>query len=263
MHALIQKTMSFFNWQRVPAGAIDFRSQVKETRFLLLYAVFYIIAGYVIAWMILLFPLPILGATQFVQDAWYALLFKIGLLLLVPGIIYFTVWKYRLKDLLLGLKPTGKNIAETILFVALGFLINAGHLKGLSEKISLFDDVPIRMMMGILMPLFIAAIPEELFFRGYLQTRLEKKWNRLSAIMVTNLLFAAWHLPSRYLLSAGAEGQAGDWGQVILHTGLPVFIVGVIFSVHWSRARNIVLLVLTHWAIDILPSLSAYFQIRY
>lgn len=255
--------MSFFYWQRVPAGAIHFKSLVTETRFLLAYAVFYIIAGYVTAWMIIRFPIPILGATHFIQDAWYSLLFKIGLLLFVPGIIYFIVWKCRLKDLLLGLKPTGKNLLETILFVALGFFINAGHLKGLSEKIPQFDDAPVRLMIGIMMPLFIAAIPEELFFRGYLQTRLEKKWNRLSAILFTNLLFAGWHLPSRYLLSAGVEGQAGDWGEVILHTGLPVFIIGVLFSFHWSRSRNIVLLILTHWAIDILPSLSAYFKIRY
>jgi len=263
MYVLIQKVILFCSRQRVPVRAIHFKSLDTETRFLLVYAVFYIISGYVTAWIILHFPLPILGATNFIQDAWYSLLFKIGLLLLVPGIIYFTVWKYRLKDLLLGLKPTGKNIVETILFVTLGFFVNAGHLKGLSEKMPLFDDLPIRLMMGIMMPLFIAAIPEELFFRGYLQTRLEKKWHRLLAILVTNLLFAAWHLPSRYLLSAGVEGNAGDLGQVILHTGLPAFIIGVIFSFHWSRARNIVLLILTHWAIDVLPSLSAYFKIQY
>lgn len=174
MHVLFKKIMSFFSCQRVPAGAIYFKSLVTETRFLVAYAVFYIMAGFVTVWMILLIPLPMLGVTHFIQDAWYSLQFKIGLLLLVPGIMYFKVWKYRLKDLVLGLKPTGKNILETILFVALGFFINVGHLKGLSEKMPLFDDVPIRLMMGIMMPLFIAAIPKELFFRGYLQTRLEK-----------------------------------------------------------------------------------------
>lgn len=255
--------MPFLSWQRVPAGSIHFKNLDTETRFLLAYAVFYIIAGYVTAWLILHFPLPILGVTHFIQDVWYSLIFKIGFLLLVPGIIYFKVWNYQSEDLLLGLKPTGKNIVETIIFVTLGFLINAGHLKGLSETIPLFDDVPVRLMLGILMPLFIAAIPEELFFRGYLQTRLEKKWNRLSAILVTNLLFTAWHLPSRYLLSAGVEGHAGELGPVILHTGLPAFILGVLFSFHWSRSRNILVLILTHWAIDILPSLSAYFKIRY
>jgi membrane protease YdiL (CAAX protease family) len=113
------------------------------------------------------------------------------------------------------------------------------------------------------MPLFTAALPEELFFRGYLQTRLEKKWNRISAALVATLLFTAWHLPSRYLLSTGVEGQAGDWVNVILNTGAPVFIIGFIFALHWSRYRNIILLILTHWAVDVLPALSSYFKIPF
>jgi membrane protease YdiL (CAAX protease family) len=141
--------------------------------------------------------------------------------------------------------------------------LNATHLKELTLAIPNFEDAWLRLIFGILMPLFTAAIPEEFFFRGYLQTRLEKKWNRLSAIMLSTLLFTAWHLPSRYLLSNGVEGQAGDWIQVLLHTGIPVFIIGAIFALHWSRYRNIILLIITHWAIDILPSLSSYFKISF
>ena len=120
-----------------------------------------------------------LGSATFIQDLWYAVLFKIILLLIIPGIVYFFVWNYHFKDLLLGLKPTITNITLTILFVLAGFFLNAGHIKSLSVTIPLFSDAPIRIFMGVMMPLFIAAIPEELFFRGYLQTRLEKKWNRL------------------------------------------------------------------------------------
>jgi membrane protease YdiL (CAAX protease family) len=117
--------------------------------------------------------------------------------------------------------------------------------------------------VGVILPLLTAGIPEEFFFRGYLQTRLEKRWNRVSAILLTSLLFMAWHLPSRYLLSHGVEGQAGHFDQVLLHTGLPVFIISLIFGFHWSRYRNIVLLVLTHWAVDILPSVSSYLKIPF
>lgn len=263
MQSFFTKLKQSISWQRVPAGSIPFRSIDKEARFLLFYAVFYTIGGYIIGLIIQRYPLPILGSTQFTQDAWYAIIFKIGLLFIVPGLVYFFRWEYGFKDLQLGIKATPENVLGTFFFVSVGFSLNAGHIQSIAENIPLFRDAPLRIFMGILMPLLIAAIPEEFYFRGYLQTRLEKKWNRLSAILVTNILFAAWHLPSRYLLSEGVEGQAGDWGQVILHTGLPVFIVGVIFSIHWSRYRNMFLLVLTHWAIDILPSLSAYFKIRY
>ena len=81
--------------------------------------------------------------------------------------------------------------------------------------------------------------------------------------MITSILFTAWHLPSRYLLSQGVEGQAGHFDQVLLHTGVPVFIISLIFGFHWSRYRNIVLLVLTHWAVDILPSVSSYLKVPF
>jgi len=257
---------SFLNtlkWQRVPAGSIVFKELDKEILVLLAYAGFYIVSGYLLGLIILHFPLPILGATQFNQDVWYSIGFKIVLLLIVPAIIYFKIWGYNWKDLLFGIKPSARNVLATLVMVTIGFFLNAGHLKGIQENMGNFSDSTLRLVVGVIMPLLTAAIPEELYFRGYLQTRLEKKWNRIVAILISTLLFTAWHLPSRYLLSQGVEGQAGDWGQVILHTGVPVFIVGVLFAIHWSRYRNIVLLIATHWAIDTLPSLSSYFKIPF
>jgi membrane protease YdiL (CAAX protease family) len=247
----------------MPAGSIAFKNIEKETSFLLGYAVFYIFSGYLIGLIIRHYPLPLIGATQFNQDLWYSFVFKIFLLLVLPCAMYFVAWKYTLGDLLLGIKPSPRNLVATIVMVTMGFFLNASHLEALRNSIHTFPDAPLRMVLGVMMPLFTAAIPEELFFRGFLQTRLEKKWGRLLAILFSVILFTAWHLPSRYLLSKGIEGQAGDWGQVILHTGLPVFIIGIILAIHWSRYRNIVLLILTHWAIDILPSVSSYFKINY
>lgn len=250
-------------WQRVPAREIEFKALNQETVLLLRYSIFYIIAGYVLGLVIAYFPAPMLGATQFNQDLWYSGVFKILLLLIIPGYIYFIRWNYQIKNLTLGLRPTLMTFLATAFMVVLGFFLNASHLKPLENTVDTFPDASLRLAMGIIMPLFTAALPEELFFRGYLQTRLEKKWNRVSAALVATLLFTAWHLPSRYLLSRGIEGQAGDMGQVILQTGIPVFIIGFIFAMHWSRYRNIILLILTHWAVDILPALSSYFKIPF
>jgi uncharacterized protein len=263
MQPIFHKVKNYITWQRVPAKTINYRKLDNEIRILLSYAIFYIIASYMTGLVILNYPAPILGAVDFNQDIWYSIVFKILLLLIIPSVIFFIIWKYELKDLLLGLKPSIKNISATVLMIAIGFFLNSSKLKPIQENFSNFPDAPLRLLMGIMIPLFTAGIPEELFFRGYLQTRLEKKWNRLAAILISTTLFAAWHLPSRYLLSNGAEGQAGDWGSVIIHTGIPVFIVGLVLSLHWSRYRNIVLLVLTHWAIDILPSVGSYFKILF
>jgi membrane protease YdiL (CAAX protease family) len=147
--------------------------------------------------------------------------------------------------------------------IALGFLLNVGHLPGIAAKIPEFTDSNLRLTIGIVLPFIIAGLPEELFFRGFLQTRLEKLWNAPVAIFVSGVLFTAWHLPSRYFLASGIEGSAGDLSSVLLGTGVPVFVVSVFFGWHWARYRNLPLLILVHWAIDILPSLNSFFKIQF
>jgi membrane protease YdiL (CAAX protease family) len=68
-------------------------------------------------------------------------------------------------------------------------------------------------------------------------------------------------LPSRFLLSRGVEGEAGDFLSVVLGTGVPVFVAGLFFALHWDRYRNLPLLMALHWGIDTLPSLSSYFKV--
>lgn len=260
MNSIFTSLKNFIFWQRVPARSIQFKALDREIAPLVGYAILYTAVGYWVGLLILRFPLPILGATQFNQDVWYSIVFKIVLLLLAPSAVYFGLWKYKLGDLLLGVKL---NLFSMIAAVALGLFLNIGHWAKIQESIGNFPGTPLRLALGIVMPLFIAALPEEFYFRGYLQTRLESKWGRLAAILISSVLFTAWHLPSRYLLSHGVEGEAGNWGQIVLSTGLPVFIFGALLGWHWSRYRNMVVLVLFHWAGDILPSLSSYFKIPF
>jgi membrane protease YdiL (CAAX protease family) len=108
----------------------------------------------------------------------------------------------------------------------------------------------------------MAGLPEEFFFRGVLQTRLERIWGRLPAILVTTLLFTAWHLPTRFLLAHGAEGQAGNFASILMGTGIPVAVVGLIISWMWDRNRNLLLLIALHTGIDTLPVLSSLLKIQ-
>ncbi len=248
-------------FQKVPAETIPFKSFEKETNFLMVYAVLYVAFGYAIGLIIQTFPLPILGATKFNQDIWYSGVFKIFGLLLLPSWIFFKKWGYAVKDILFGWKPTFRNVLWLIAFYTIGFFVNASHLGGIKEAMPQFPDATFRLAVGVIMPLLTAGIPEELFYRCFFQTRLEKKWNRIIAILVATLLFTAWHLPSRFLLSTGVEGEAGDFLSVILGTGLPVFIAGLFFAFHWDRYRNLPVLMALHWGIDTLPSLSSYFRI--
>lgn len=172
--------------------SIKFKSLDKEIRWLVLYSFFYVFAGYLLGLIILEYPYPILGATQFVQDVWYSIVYKFILLLLIPFFVYFVRWGYRSKDLILRIQPKFINVAAGLLFILFGFFLNAGHIRSIQQNFYLFEDSTLRLILGVMMPLFIAALPEELFFRGYLQTRLEKKWNRFSGILISTLLFYHW-----------------------------------------------------------------------
>ncbi|OOG76760.1 CPBP family intramembrane glutamic endopeptidase [Algoriphagus sp. A40] len=257
----MSKILSFLTWQRVPAREIAFRNLRQESKFLLAYAIFYVILAFGIGFLILKFPLPLLGAKDFVQDFWYSAVFKFGFLLLLPAFLFFRIWNYSMRDLLLGIRPKPSVLIKGGLLIALGFSLNLRYISKITEQLPVIEDAGLRLFVGTFLPLLIAGLPEELFFRGMLQTRLEKIWNAQLAVVISGLLFTAWHLPSRFFLANGVEGQAGDLGSVLLGTGLPVFLVSCFFGWHWARYRNLPLLILVHWAIDILPSLSSFFGV--
>lgn len=258
----MKKLLASLKWQRISAKEIDFQNLDQESRFLILYSIFYVLLAIGIGQLILDFPLPILNAKDFIQDFWYAVVFKFTFLLLLPSLIFFTRWKYGFQDLLFGLKPNTGMMVKGAFLVLMGFLMNTRHISRIAEAMPNFEDSELRLLLGTILPLLIAGLPEELFFRGMLQTRLEKLWNTPLAILVSGLLFTAWHLPSRFFLANGVEGQAGDLISVLIGTGIPVFLVSCFFGWHWARYRNLPLLILVHWAIDILPSLSSFFGLR-
>jgi membrane protease YdiL (CAAX protease family) len=83
----------------------------------------------------------------------------------------------------------------------------------------------------------------------------------MAAIVVTAILFTAWHLPTRYFLAEGAEGTAGDLGSVLIGTGLPVLLVALVLGWAWDRWRNLPALVLLHWGVDTLPSVASLLRL--
>ena len=170
---------------------------------------------------------------------------------------------YRLRDLLPEWTLTLRSALAIALSFLLGFCLNLGHLDGIFAAAAKFPpgEYSARIAAGFFIVLFTAGFPEEFFFRGILQTRLERVWNRTSAILLTAALFTAWHLPTRFVHAHGVEGQAGDFSSVLLGTGLPVFLVGLFFGKMWDRYRSLLPLIAAHWAIDTLPAISSFLGI--
>jgi membrane protease YdiL (CAAX protease family) len=250
--------LSWLTRQRVNIGAFRVLHPNSELPFLIGYALFYIALSGVTAQLILHWPKPLFGSHDFLLDYWYFLFFKIGFLLVVPGLIF-----WRLGYKWLDLAPGGLSRRDWLWAAAafaIGFTINAGLLDAIHR--AHVPDIPLRISVAVALALFNAGIPEEFVYRGWLQTRIEHRYGRLMAIFGTALLFTAWHIPSRYFLAFGGEGKAGDLASVALNTGVPVLIVALIIGVLWDRHRRLLPLIALHWGVDTLPLIVAILGIE-
>lgn len=253
---------SFLTRQRLPASAVRIIDPERETRIALAFAFAYIGAAFVTGLIMRAWPAPLWGGSLLTSDATYVLGFKIGLLFVVPALAIRRAG-YTRDDLLLGWRATPGTVFRLVVLFAAGFFLNASKLGPVEDAIRSLPPVEavLRVAFGWGVVLFCAALPEEIVYRWGLQTRLELAWGRLAAILVTAALFTAWHLPPRYFLASGAEGTAGDLGSVLLGTGIPVLVIGLILGWAWDRWRNLPALVALHWGIDTLPSVASYLRI--
>ncbi|MFA6166399.1 MAG: type II CAAX endopeptidase family protein [Gemmatimonadaceae bacterium] len=253
---------NYFNRQRLQAADILVRNPSRELRVVLGFSVAYVLAAVLTGLAMRAWPHPLFGATYLTSDVTYVVLFKIGLLLVVPAIAIQRAG-YGIGDLTLGWRPTQGAVARLGVLMALGVLINGSKLPAISVAAAALapSEAALRIAFGAVLVFFTAALPEEIVYRWALQTRIERLWGRFPAILVAAVLFTAWHLPTRYLLASGAEGRAGDLASVLLGTGLPVLVVGLVFGWAWDRWRNLPALVALHWGIDTLPSIASFLQL--
>jgi membrane protease YdiL (CAAX protease family) len=238
-------------------------NRIREAAWSISYALFYVLAAVATGMLIRAHPLPLLGAADFTQDFWYAVVFKIGLLLIVPLTVFWRAG-YRFSAMLPEWKVSGGSIFRVFLAYLAGVAVNFSRVRGIVGALPGFQgrELVLRIGVALVLPFFMAGFPEEFFFRGVLQTRLERIWGRLPGILTTTLLFAAWHLPTRFLLASGVEGQAGNFVSVLMGTGISVTVVGLILAWMWDRNRNLPWLIALHTGIDTLPVLSSLLKIK-
>ena len=222
---------------------------------------FYIFGGYSLFFLLIVFffsllikshPMPLFEGVKFTDDLWYIIFIKLIFLLTVPVIIFKRLG-YSV-TYILKLRKSNHYFAVFFAFL-IGCLLNLSHLSGILPLIS--PNNTLRILAGTLLPLICAAIPEELFYRAMLQTRVEKLYGWSISLFISSIMFSLFHLPSRLLLSTGVEGLAGNLISISTGTLLPTFILGLVFAFLWNRYRNIYLLIALHYGIDLLPSLSS------
>ncbi len=253
--------MSFFSritWQRIPVDAMRIREPRREAWLWLSFCIIFFFASILTGWVIRTWRAPCWGAESLTQDVTYIFFFKFFLLLAVPLVMYRRMG-YRVADLTPGWRLGARSLAPIVTGYALGFFINTRHLSWQIAARPNFDDAEFfaRVALGPVLAFLMAGFPEEFVFRGMLQTRLEAVWGRLGALLTTAILFVAWHIPPRYFNASGVEGQAGNLFSVLIGTGAPVFIAGLIFGLIWDRYRSFWPLVSAHTGVDTLPIITS------
>jgi hypothetical protein len=192
------------------------------------------------------FVLAVLGLAvdlRWFEPAWPPHLAVFNKMLLLDGGIYGFLavrrlegvgfdLRLRLSDLRIG----GRELAiyapvAIVLGLWLGFL----HFHASVPAVS-------HVVLGWIFTFFFIAVPEELFFRGWMQNLLERRLGRNGALLTTAVLFGLSHFNKRAVHF--------NWRYVVL-AGL----AGVFYGRAWRQERRVGASAVTHASVDTLWSL--------
>ncbi len=177
------------------------------------------------------------------EGAWPAHLAIFNKMLLLDAGIYGFIALRNLSetgfDLRLRLRDAGIGLREVVLYTPLALALGLGlgflHLHkgwpGLGQICGAW-----------LFTFFFIAIPEELFFRGWLQNLLERRMGRIPALLLTAALFGLSHFNKRAVLL--------NWRYVLLAA-----VAGVFYGRAWRQERRVGASAITHATVDAIWSL--------
>lgn len=195
-------------------------------------------------------PTPEIEIKKPKNEAILAIVFWIFILILNNGLLYLGVSTdaRRVTEILLPLLSlvifrehiaslgfSWGNIKTNLILTAFIFIIIIVSI--LSPRFRLDNEV----LQGGLHYIFLVGFPLELFYRGYLQTRLEKWLGNLKGLLITSAMFGMYH----YLRQI-AVNPTINFHQVI-HT----FLYAIIWGYIYQKSRSILLLILFHGIWDI------------
>ena len=152
--------------------------------------------------------------------------------------------------LLLWDEKTHKPLFYIISIVLIMVVVIAGSsiISIVTRKIGLGEQSSqLKQMLGLSVPIklftvFTAAIAEELFFRGYLLSRLQLYFKgSWLPVIISSLIFGLAHV---------------SYGTILNMAG-PLFI-GLVFAWHYQKYRNIKILMVCHFLIDFFALVLAH-----
>ena len=194
--------------------------------------------------------LAILGLSvdlRWFERAWPPHLAIFNKVLLLDGGIYGFVLIRRLEgtgfDLKLRLRDFGIGLREVCFYtpvaLALGLWLGFLHAHAVWPRADAIAE-------AWFFTFFFIAVPEELFFRGWVQNLVEKRIGRYPALFLTAAVFGAAHFNKH---TAGHEGSF-NWRYVLLAA-----LAGVFYGRAWRSERRVGASAVTHATVDSIWSL--------
>jgi membrane protease YdiL (CAAX protease family) len=177
------------------------------------------------------------------EGAWPAHLAVFNKILLLDAGIYGFVLVRNLEgtgfDLRLRWKDVAIGMRELVFYtpmaLALGLALGFLHAHAVWPR-------PSAMVFAWVFTFFFIAVPEELFFRGWLQNLLEERVGRLPALLLTSVLFGLAHFNKRAVYF--------NWRYVLLAA-----LAGFFYGRAWRQQRRVGASAVTHASVDAIWSL--------
>ena len=144
--------------------------------------------------------------------------------------------RLRWRDLAIGLR---EFVFFAPLALGLGLWLRFLHLHPFGPGAAM---VILKFAGAWIFTFFLIAVPEELFFRGWLQNLLERHIGRERALLATAILFGLSHFNKRAVFF--------NWRYVLLAA-----IAGIFYGRAWRRDHRIGASAITHATVDSVWSL--------
>lgn len=134
----------------------------------------------------------------------------------------------------------------------------ASGVTGLTPQMIMYIQIATAIFAGPLLNL-IAALGEELGWRGYLLPKLTEKYSIRSSILISGVIWGIWHAPMIMMgHNYGINYPTYPWGGILAMIAFCVF-VGSFFSWLALRSDSAIPPALAHGGLNSLASVSAYF----
>jgi len=177
------------------------------------------------------------------ESAWPPHLAIFNKMLLLDAGIYGILYIRQLDgvgfDLRLHLRDIGIGLRECVFYVPIALLL--GLTLGFLHFHPHWPHI-LQIVGAYLFTFFFIAVPEELFFRGWMQNLIERRIGHRAALLLTACLFGLSHFNKRALHF--------NWRYVLLAA-----IAGIFYGRAWRQDRRVGASAVTHATVDTLWSI--------